>query len=206
MKRRFGVDSHPQLKGRLTGLIARKRDALTAAARLTARLKKLSEIQVRYRDVLAGVAAAAGTGNEISMAWTEATITRGRATIITLVALSALLGLGAAVFLKSSIMTPLGRLGRHVRAIRTRGELVAIPDRALVESADELGDLSRSFNGMIVELAEARRQLIARSEVEISKQVEGLKRRSPICRKALPCLTVIERWLFATTGMQSCTA
>lgn len=157
------------------GLVAKKRESLTVTARFTARSKKLSEIQVRYMDVLTGVAAAVRVDNTRSMARTASTIEQGRAVILSVVGLSVLLGIGAALLLTSSITAPLNRLTKHVRAIRERGDVIEISDRSLVDAHDELGDLSRAFNGMIVEVAEARRQLIARSEAEVSKQVERLE-------------------------------
>jgi len=159
----------------LDGLVAKKRESLMATARLTSRLKKLNEIQVRYLDVLKGVAAAVRGSNTASIERTASTIAQGRGVIVFVVALSALLGLAAAFFLKSNITAPLKQLTQHVRTIRARGDLVEITDRSLTESSDELGDLSRSFNGMIVELVETRGQLIARSEAEITKQVERLE-------------------------------
>ena len=157
------------------GLVAKRRESLAATARLTARLKKLSEIQRRYMDVLTGVAAAVRVDNATSMARTATIIEQGRAFIMAVVGFAALLGIGAALFLTRSITTPLNRLTKHVRSIRERGDLIEISDRSLVDAHDELGDLSRAFNGMIAEVAEARRQLIARSEAEISKQVERLE-------------------------------
>jgi HAMP domain-containing protein len=157
------------------GLVAKKRESLTATARLTSRLKKLNEIQVRYLDVLTGVAAAVRGSNTASIERTASTIAQGRGVIVFVVALSALLGLAAAFFLKSNITAPLKQLTKHVSTIQDRGDLVEITDRSLTESSDELGDLSRSFNGMIVELVEMRRQLIAGSEAEITRQVERLE-------------------------------
>ena len=157
------------------GLIAKKRDAIAASARLTARLKKLSEIRRHYSEVLAGVAAAVRANNDASMARTASATAEGRTIILVLVTLSALLGLLAALFLKSSIMVPVGRLTNHVRSISAGGHLVTISDRSLLEAGDELGDLSRSFNSMIAELIDARHELIAKSEAEISKQVERLE-------------------------------
>ena len=157
------------------GLVVKKRQSLTVTARLTARLKKLSEIQLRYMDVLTGVAAAVRVDNATSMARTATIIEQGRAFIMAVVGLAALLGIGAALYLTHGITTPLNRLTKHVRSIRERGDLTEISDPSLVDACDELGDLSRAFNGLIVEVAEARRQLIARSEAEISKQVERLE-------------------------------
>src|SRR6185295_17775111 len=122
----------------LDGLVAKKRESLTATARLTARLKKLNEIQIRYLDVLTGVAAAVRGSNTASIERTASTIARGRGVILVVVALSALLGLAAAFFLKSNITAPLKQLTQHVRIIRARGDLVEITDRSLVESSDEL--------------------------------------------------------------------
>jgi PAS domain-containing protein len=45
----------------------------------------------------------------------------------------------------------------------------------MLAAADEIGDLARSFNAMIAELAQARQQLIAQSEQEVAKQVERLQ-------------------------------
>jgi diguanylate cyclase (GGDEF)-like protein len=82
---------------------------------------------------------------------------------------------GAALFLTISISRPVERLTAHAQNVRESGELTPISDPALLASTDELGGLTRSINGMIVELAEARRQLIATSEAEISKQAERLQ-------------------------------
>jgi diguanylate cyclase (GGDEF)-like protein/PAS domain S-box-containing protein len=177
----------------LDGLVAKKRESLTATARLTSRLKKLNEIQVRYLDVLTGVAAAVRGSNTASIERTASTIAQGRGVIVFVVALSALLGLAAAFFLKSNITAPLKQLTKHVSTIQDRGDLVEITDRSLTESSDELGDLSRSFNGMIVELVETRRQLIARSEAEITRQVERLEAALSNMSQGLVMFDVDER-------------
>jgi diguanylate cyclase (GGDEF)-like protein len=157
------------------GLVAKKREGLAASARLTARQKTSSEIETTYEDLLTGVAAAVRSGNNVSKLQTAAAIAQGRAAIVMVVAVSALFALGAGLFLTHSITGPLDRLTKHVRAIGERADLVEIADRSLTGASDEVGDLSRSFNSMIAELASARRQLIARSEAEIAKQMERLE-------------------------------
>ena len=157
------------------GLVARKRRALEAEAIFTARSKKLNEIGTRYTEVLTGVAGAVRRQNELSAAQTSQTIVDGRGAIIAVVGISAFFAAAAAIFLIVSISRPLKRLTAHVQAVREEGDLIPISDAALLASHDEIGELSRVFNGMIQDLAQARRQLIARSEAEITKQVERLE-------------------------------
>ncbi len=157
------------------GLLNRKREALTAEAVFTARSKKLNEIETRYTEVLAGVATAVRRQNELSEARTGQAIVQGRIAVIAIVAMAVLLAAAAAIFLILSISQPLRRLTAHLRDLRKSGDLVPISYKPLLASADELGELSRMFNGMILELAEARQALIARSEAEISRQVERLE-------------------------------
>ncbi len=158
-----------------SGLLPIKDEALTAAAISGARSKKLNEIETRYSQVLASVTNAVRGQNETSRAQTASTIGQGRTAVLALVGISTLLAAAAAVFLTLSISRPIERLTLHAQNVREHGELIPIADTALLASGDELGDLSRSFNAMILELAGARRQLIAKSEAEITKQVERLK-------------------------------
>jgi diguanylate cyclase (GGDEF)-like protein/PAS domain S-box-containing protein len=157
------------------GLLARKRQALEAAAIFTARSKKLNEIQTRYTEVLSGITYAVRRQNDVSEAQTGEAIAQGRAAVIGLVGVAAALATAAAIFLIISISRPLRRLTAHVQNVREQGDLIPISDPGLLAAKDELGDLSRMFNGMILELMEARRELIARSEAEITKQAERLK-------------------------------
>lgn len=157
------------------GLVARKRQALEAGAIFTARSKRLNEIGTRYAEVLAGVAGAVRRQNELAAARTSQAIVDGRGAVIALVGITAFLAAAAAIFLILSISRPLKRLTAHVQAVREEGDLIPISDGALLSSRDEIGELSRVFNGMIEDLAQARRQLIARSEAEITKQVKRLE-------------------------------
>jgi diguanylate cyclase (GGDEF)-like protein/PAS domain S-box-containing protein len=67
---------------------------------------------------------------------------------------------------------PVLDLANHVVRIRQSGELDVRSDIDSLRRRDEIGALSRSFDQMIAELADARRWLIARSEAEINTQYE----------------------------------
>jgi diguanylate cyclase (GGDEF)-like protein len=69
---------------------------------------------------------------------------------------------------------PVEGLTRHVLRIRESGSLAVPQDDSMVQRADEIGTLARSFNLMIAELADARRRLIEWSEAEIRTQFERL--------------------------------
>jgi diguanylate cyclase (GGDEF)-like protein len=71
-------------------------------------------------------------------------------------------------------LRPVTRLTDHVLRIRESGQLDARPDDGMLARTDEIGTLSRSFELLIAELADARKSLIAWSEAEISKQCERL--------------------------------
>jgi diguanylate cyclase (GGDEF)-like protein len=70
---------------------------------------------------------------------------------------------------------PILDLTQHVLRIREGGALEARQDSRTATRRDELGVLCNSFDSMVRELAEARRELVAKSEVEIAKQVERLE-------------------------------
>ncbi len=92
---------------------------------------------------------------------------------ITLVVL--LSALGAAVFLSRRVTHPIERLTRHARRLRRDGDLSLPMDPALTRRTDEVGLLSRSFDRLVDELADARRRLLAESEAEIRRQYERLQ-------------------------------
>jgi diguanylate cyclase (GGDEF)-like protein len=157
------------------GFLSTKSEALVGAAIFAARSKKLNEIETRYTEMLTGVAGTVRNRNEASQTQTAHTIAEGRTAVLGLMAIATLMAFAAAGFLILSISRPVERLTAHMQNLRRHGELIAVSDPALLTSADELGDLSRMFNGVIMELAEARRQLIAKSEAEISKQADRLQ-------------------------------
>ncbi len=157
------------------GVIDRKRQLLTSIAIFNARSKRLSELLLRYNDVLSGVETAVRNAKDQSRAQTASTISVGLIAVATLVGLSVLLAIGAAIFLTRSISSPLVRLTAHLHGMRARAELTEIVDPSLLNTSDELGQLSSAFNHLIRELAAARAALIAKSEAEISKQVDRLE-------------------------------
>jgi diguanylate cyclase (GGDEF)-like protein len=157
------------------GLLERKRKALQAAEIFTARSKKLNEIEVRYTEVLTGIASAVRHQNQLAKAETAEAITQGHEAMFVLVGIAISLAAVTAIFLTLSLSRPLKRLTDHLQDLRAHSDLIPITDPRLLGSGDEFGELSRVFNGMIAELAAARRQLIERSEAEISKQVERLE-------------------------------
>jgi diguanylate cyclase (GGDEF)-like protein/PAS domain S-box-containing protein len=157
------------------GLLATKREVLAADAVFTARSKRLDEIETRYAEVLSVVATAVRHQNDASQAATARTISQGREVVIALIVIATALAGAAGVFLTFSISRPVERLTRHAQHVRERGELIEFSDLKLLGSADEFGDLSRMFNGMIRELAEVRRQLIAKSQADMRQQVEWLE-------------------------------
>jgi diguanylate cyclase (GGDEF)-like protein/PAS domain S-box-containing protein len=69
---------------------------------------------------------------------------------------------------------PVLDLTNYVARIRQSGELDIASDIDVIQRQDEIGALWRSFRLMIAELADARAQLIAKSEAEINLQNERL--------------------------------
>ena len=169
------------------GTAAKKRRFLSATSQLTANLKQVSEIEALYSEILLGVAAAVRDRNDASKRLTATTIVQGRTAIATVVALTALMALVAAGFLTRRITTPLDRLIGHVRAIRERGRLIEISRSHSGASVRRARRLSRSFNAMIAELSEARRQLIASRRRRSASRSSGCRRRSPTCRRGCAC-------------------
>ena len=70
---------------------------------------------------------------------------------------------------------PIRSLTQHVLRIREGGALEVQREHRTLARQDELGVLCRSFDRMVQELAEARWELIAKSEAEVAKQVERLQ-------------------------------
>jgi diguanylate cyclase (GGDEF)-like protein len=76
--------------------------------------------------------------------------------------------------MQRDVLSPIRSLTNHVLRIRQGGVEVQQDGRAL-NRRDEVGALCNSFDNMVRELADARRQLIAKSEAEIAKQIERLQ-------------------------------
>jgi signal transduction histidine kinase len=158
------------------GIVAKKMELLTSVGIFNARSKRLGELLTGYNDVLAGVETAVGSASDRARSETASIISRALWVVTALVALSVLIAIGAAIFLTRHISRPLARLTGHLLRMKGRDDLPEIGDPALLNASDELGQLSGAFNRMIRELTAARKELIAKSEAEISKQVQRLDR------------------------------
>jgi diguanylate cyclase (GGDEF)-like protein len=77
--------------------------------------------------------------------------------------------------MRRDVLTPIRGLTSHVLRIRAGGSLDVRQDSRILGRQDEVGALCNSFDSMMQELADARRQLVAKSEAEIAKQMERLE-------------------------------
>ena len=156
------------------GLFAHQREALAAQADVGSGRAVLDRIDRAYLAMLDEVK---DTVTRLNSQARQRAVD-GIAQAHTAVAASIVLAiLGSVVFgliFAHRLTAPLLRLTEHAVKIRERGELSTLPDSAVAERADEIGVLSRSFNRMIEELAEARQRLIAWSEAEVHEQYERL--------------------------------
>ena len=77
--------------------------------------------------------------------------------------------------IRRNFVRPLTLLTSHVLRIRESEDLDVRQDTEMLERADEIGTLARSFDLLIAERADARKRLIAWSEAEISKRNDRLE-------------------------------
>ena len=77
--------------------------------------------------------------------------------------------------MRRQFVQPVLDLTRNVLGIRASGNLDFLPDQKIARRQDEIGMLANAFTNLLQELADARRQLIARSEEEIAKQALRLE-------------------------------
>ena len=79
--------------------------------------------------------------------------------------------------IRRNFVLPVTRLTEHVLRIRESGNLDVRQDSRILQRADEIGTLSRSFNLMIAQLGDARQQLITQYErlnAAINNMPQGL--------------------------------
>ena len=157
------------------GLVAAKRELLSAAAQIKEGTSTLDAIETRYFSILANIEGAVRARNEAAKTQAGDASRIGRNVIAALVLVSAMFAVGAALFLRRRIVAPVNDLAAHMARVGDSGVPDAISDRSTLQSRDEFGDLARAFNRMLAELAGARRELIQRSDAEIGKQVERLQ-------------------------------
>jgi diguanylate cyclase (GGDEF)-like protein/PAS domain S-box-containing protein len=156
------------------GLLAKRRAALVANAEIANERAALASIERSYAGMLDEMEGAVRNLNVDARRHAEGTILQARTIVAASIVLTILLGLVFGYLLADRITSPLMRLTRHVVGIRQNGELSLLAPNETTERTDEIGALSRSFNLMIVELAEARKRLIAWSKEEINRQYERL--------------------------------
>jgi diguanylate cyclase (GGDEF)-like protein len=77
--------------------------------------------------------------------------------------------------MRREFVQPILRLTQDVSRIRASGRLDVEQDNRVAQRQDEIGTLSNAFYAMLREIADARQQLIAKSEAEIAKQAERLQ-------------------------------
>ena len=157
------------------GLTDAKDQELAAANIVEHGTSQLDHVDSLYLSALNDVEAAVRERNEAAKSAAGAALRGGESLITLLVMLTGLLALGAGLFLARKVIRPLERLTEHVSGIGKTGELTRVSEPTLLSAPDELGDLARSFDRMIADLAAARAKLIASSEAEISKQIERLE-------------------------------
>ncbi|MEA2937524.1 MAG: hypothetical protein QOC56_1028, partial [Alphaproteobacteria bacterium] len=156
------------------GLFERHRDAVTTQAERAADRANLDRIDRTYLQMVENIKSAVGTLNQEAQLNAANGITQAHKVVAASVVTTVLAGLAFGFFFAGRITRPLTRLTDHVVQIREKGELNALPGVAEAGRVDEIGMLSRSFNLMIAELADARRRLIAWSEAEIHTQYQRL--------------------------------
>jgi HAMP domain-containing protein len=143
------------------GLFGSVREALEARAEVTTGRASIEEIDRAYLGILDQVERAVAGLNRDARQQAANSITQARTMIAAIIVLTVLAGLTLAVLLARRITGPLTRLADHVVDIRKSGKLDTRIDPSVTDRGDEIGTLSRAFNLMIAELADARRRLIA---------------------------------------------
>ena len=156
------------------GLLVRRREALAAEVEMANDRATIARIERAYVGALNDIEQAVRRLNLDARQRTESSIVQARAIVAASIVFTILTALVFGYLFSDRITRPLVRLTKHVAGIREHGELNLFTKDAATERADEIGMLSRSFNLMITELAEARKRLITWSEQEIRTQYERL--------------------------------
>jgi diguanylate cyclase (GGDEF)-like protein len=156
------------------GVLESERARTTARAALAAEEERFDQIERAYFAALGEVEGIVRQVNEDAKVRTELQAAQARTATAAGAVFTLVAGTLVGLFFAHRLTSPLMRMTRQITDIRDSGELKALPDPSIAGRGDEIGTLSRSFNEMIAELAEARRELIARSEAEINKQFRRL--------------------------------
>ena len=156
------------------GLLASQSEVLAARSEITAGREALDRTERLYLNALEAVVQVVRTINRGARDDAAEVIARARSVILGSVLFTLLGGMAFGISFARRLTRPLTVLADHAQAIRESGELVPMPDAWVTGPADEFGKLSRAFNLMIEELANARRRLIDWSEAQIRTQYERL--------------------------------
>ena len=156
------------------GLLTQRREALVAETELANSRATIAAIERIYSGVLNEMEHTVRGLNRDASERTERGIMQARTIVAATIVLTILAALLFGYLIANRITRPLARLTAHVAGIREHGELTPLTEPMTIGRTDEIGTLSRSFNLMITELAEARKRLIAWSEQEIRTQYERL--------------------------------
>jgi diguanylate cyclase (GGDEF)-like protein len=157
------------------GLVAARVDTLKRMDELAKENGRLTVAQNAYLTELAGLEAAVDALNQKFKALAAANLGQGQFLLALLIILAAGSAVAAAWLLMRGIVRPLTALTSHASEVGRSGNLDELHDAAICESADEFGELARSFNHMMRELMQARSSLIEASDVEIARQAERLE-------------------------------
>jgi diguanylate cyclase (GGDEF)-like protein len=164
-----------RLSALLQGLAAARQDALKGMDELTRETIRLTSAQNAYLSELASLEAEVDSLNQKFKGLAMENLGQSQFLLALLILLAIGSAAAAAWLLVRGIVRPLTALTSHVSDVGRSGDLDELHDAAICESADEFGELARSFNHMMRELMQARRKLIEASDVEIAQQAERLE-------------------------------
>ncbi|MCZ7661065.1 MAG: EAL domain-containing protein [Xanthobacteraceae bacterium] len=170
-------DGFAEFEAKLTGpagYFTVLREALRARAELDTGHRTLERIETSYLALLENVQREVRTINTSAAVDARDAVLQAGTVIAGAILLSLLIAIQLGGFTARRITGPIGRLTQDAVGIGSSGTLDIEPDTALMARHDEIGALSQSFYGMVAELADARRRLIAASEEEIRVQNERL--------------------------------
>jgi diguanylate cyclase (GGDEF)-like protein len=169
---RHGVQSFKDL---VRGMAADHAVFAAAAADIDANHRLLAAAQNGYLSLLAFVGRTIRAVEKDASAHAATDLGQAREGVIGIVLTTLLVGAAFSAAFAQRVTEPLSALTEQVRAIRTSGQLAPLPVAPATRRSDEVGTLSRVFNLMVAELAEARRHLIERSEAALALQYDRLR-------------------------------
>ena len=144
-------------------------DSGTAAQKMMA-----SRAEIALSSVLKAMESDARTRYDKAIQTVESQIRESLWVTGTVAVISAILFLIASVIIASRLIRPMEQLTAHVEQLRLDDELESNTPDSLMQREDEIGALARSFDLLIVELSQTRRQLLRESRENIRIQYDRL--------------------------------